>query len=67
MLIVAVVGVTPMGAISSPHSALTNDDLPALNSPMTATSSGRSKASVARAAGSASDHSSGVRAASSWA
>ena len=39
---VAVVGVTPTGAISSPHSAFTNDDFPALNSPMTATSSGRS-------------------------
>ncbi len=44
---VAVVGVTPVGATSSPASAFTNDDLPALNSPITATSSGRSSASAA--------------------
>jgi len=38
--IVAVVGVMPVGATSAPMKALTNDDLPLENSPMTVTSSG---------------------------
>jgi hypothetical protein len=41
-LIVAVVGVTPTGATSAPQKAFTKEDLPALNSPITATRSGRS-------------------------
>src|SRR3569832_336489 len=61
---VAVVGVTPTGATSPPASAFTSDDLPALNSPITATSSGRPNASVARAIGTASETSAGSRSAS---
>ena len=38
---VAVVGGTPTGATSAPQKAFTKDDLPALNSPITVTSSGK--------------------------
>jgi hypothetical protein len=39
-LMVAVVGVTPVGATSSPMKALTKVDLPLENSPITVTRSG---------------------------
>ncbi len=42
---VAVVGVIPAGRIAAPHSALTNVDLPWLNSPST-TSANRSSSSL---------------------
>ena len=64
---VAVVGVTPVGATSAPQSALTNDDLPALNSPITAIKSGRSNASAARPVAAARPTSAGVALARAWA
>src|SRR5690606_34668081 len=45
--IASVVGVMPTGSSSAPSSALMNDDLPALNSPMTTTRKNASRKSLA--------------------